>query len=161
MIPVPFRVGLCALVYLFFLAAPAQAQVYRWVDANGRVQYSDRKPPDGRQQAQEVRNTVSSVGSQPIGASATSEGKSTAEVERDLQKQRQEQADAQKKQQASAAEQKAKSDNCTAARRNLATLNSGQRISRFNEKGEKSYLDDSGRAREVERAQQQIKANCG
>ena len=153
MIPVPFRLVLLALA---FLAAPAQAQLYKWVDANGRVQYSDRKPTDARQQPQEVRNTVSSVGSQPSVAG----GKSAAELDRDFQKRRQEQDEAQQKQQQAAAEQKHNSEACDAARRNLAALNSGQRIARFNQQGEKSYMDDAQRAQELERTQRQVEASC-
>lgn len=154
---VPFRIVLCAV---FLLAAPAQAQLYKWVDSNGRVQYSDRKPPDGRQQAQEVRGTVSSIGSQPAGAGTSSGGKSAAELDSEFQKRRQEQAEAQKKQQQAATEQKQKSENCDAARRNLTALQSGQRIARFDQQGERIYLEDADRAREVERSREQVQANC-
>jgi hypothetical protein len=155
MIPVPFRVVLLALL---FLAAPAQAQLYKWVDANGRVQYSDRKPTDAKQQPQEVRNTVSSIGAQSTGAAEG--GKSAAELDKEFQKRRQEQAETQQKQQQAAADQKQSSEACDAARRNLAGLNSGQRVARFNQQGEKSYLDDAQRAQETERAQQQVQASC-
>ncbi|MCG6877346.1 MAG: DUF4124 domain-containing protein [Betaproteobacteria bacterium] len=155
--PVPFLIGLSALL---LVAVPAQAQLYKWVDANGRVQYSDRKPTDGRQQAQEVKNTVSSVGSQPIGAGTTSGPKTAAELDKEFQKRRQEQTEAQQKQQQAATEQKQKAQNCQAARENLAALNSGQRIARFNEKGEKIYIDDSARAAEVARSRQLVQANC-
>ncbi|NJN39716.1 MAG: DUF4124 domain-containing protein [Gammaproteobacteria bacterium] len=152
--------SLCiTLLALACLAAPAQAQLYKWVDSNGRVQYSDRKPPDGKQ-SQEVKSTVSAVGSQPIGAGPSSEGKTAAEVDKELQKQRQELAKSQQKQQQSAAEQKQKADSCSAAQRNLAGLQSGQRIARFDLNGEKSYLDDSGRARETELAQKQVDQYC-
>jgi hypothetical protein len=30
---------------LFLLVPPSFAEVYRWVDGNGRVQYSDHAPP--------------------------------------------------------------------------------------------------------------------
>lgn len=37
------------LIFLVFcaLAAPASAQIYRWVDANGRVNFSNTTPPQG------------------------------------------------------------------------------------------------------------------
>jgi hypothetical protein len=154
MIPVPFRLALGALL---LVAATAQAQVYRWVDSSGRVQYSDRKPTNAKD-AQEVRNTVSSVGTQATAASGG--GKSAAELEKDFQKRRLDQADAQQKQQQAAADQKQKSQNCQSARENLAALKSGQRIARFTQTGEKIYLDDSGRAAEIERNQQLVQANC-
>ena len=40
------------LVALLAAADAAQAQIYRWVDQNGRVQYSNQKPP------KEIRATV-------------------------------------------------------------------------------------------------------
>jgi len=155
--PVPFLIGLGALLWV---AGPVQAQLYKWVDANGRVQYSDRKPTDSRQQAQEVKNTVSSVGSQPIGAGTASGPKTAAELDKEFQKRRQEQADAQQKQQQASTQQKQKAENCQAARENLAALKSGQRIARFTATGEKIYLDDSGRAGEIARNQQLVQANC-
>lgn len=156
MISVLFRIALFAL---FCVAAPAQAQLYKWVDSNGRVQYSDRKPSDGKQ-SQEVKSTVSSVGSQSGGGGAAAGGKSASELDRDFQKRRQELAEAQQKQQKSAAEQQSQSDSCDAARRNLAALQSGQRISRYDLSGEKSYLDDAGRAKETERSRQIVEQNC-
>ncbi len=38
----------CLLVSLLLALslAPAQAKLYKWVDENGNVTYSERKPPD-------------------------------------------------------------------------------------------------------------------
>jgi len=150
MIPVPFRLVLGALLLL--AVAAAQAQVYRWVDSNGRVQYSDRKPTEAKS-AQEVRNTVSAIGSQSGTGSA-------AEREQDFQKRRQEQTESQQKQQQAATEQRQKAENCQRARENLAALQSGQRIARFTPSGERVYLEDNDRAAEVARTQQLVQANC-
>ena len=53
--PVPspsrFRAGrvLCLAAALALIAAPALADVYKWMDAQGRVHYTDRPPPtDGK-----------------------------------------------------------------------------------------------------------------
>ena len=159
MILVPFRRFSCPVVLgaLLVFALPAHAQqLYKWVDSNGRVQYSDRKPADGKP-VQEVKSTVSSVGSQ----GASEGGKSTAELEKDFQKRREAQAEAQHKEQQAAAEQKQKSSSCDAARRNLAALQSGQRIARFDKNGERVFMTDAEAARAIERSQQQIKTYCG
>lgn len=146
-------IGLCALVSAMIWAAPGHAQqLYKWTDANGRVQYSDRKPPDGKQ-AVEVRNTVSSVGSQ--------QGyKAAAEAEKEFQKRREQQAETAQKQEQTALQDKQKAESCDAARRNLAALRSGQRIERYNMNGERSYLSDADRPREVQRNQQLVEQNC-
>ena len=148
-----FRTTIWALLALLVSVVPAHAQqLYKWTDANGRVQYSDRKPTGN--QASEVRNTVSSIGSQQYG------GKNAAELNKDYQKRQEQQSEAQKKQQQVASDSKQKSENCDAARRNLAALQSGQRIARFDAQGEKSYMDDATRVREESRMQQQVESNC-
>ena len=53
---------LIAALFLGLLATAVQAQqIYRWVDANGRVQYSAEKPPAGAQQSV-IQPRVSSIG---------------------------------------------------------------------------------------------------
>jgi hypothetical protein len=157
MILVPFRFVLPALGALLVLSMPVCAQqLYKWVDSNGRVQYSDRKPPDATKQVQEVRSTVSSIGSQGAGAG----GKSPAELEKDFQKRRQEQAEAQQKEQKVATEQKQKSESCDAARRNLAALQSGQRMARFDKNGERVFMTDAEAASALERSRKQVKTYC-
>lgn len=60
---------------LALLAGAAQAQqIYRWVDGNGRVQYSAEKPPAGAQSST-VQPRVSAVGGNAATASGTPAGK--------------------------------------------------------------------------------------
>ena len=40
------RLGLAFALFALILGPPAEAQVYKWKDANGRWQFSDRPPPD-------------------------------------------------------------------------------------------------------------------
>jgi hypothetical protein len=144
------------LVLALALALPAQAQLYKWVDSNGRVQYSDRPPGAGKKAEQVSNANVGSIGSQSTSAGA----KSPSDLEADFRKRQADKAEADKKQQQAAAEQKQKSESCEAARRNLAALQSGQRMARYDEKGEPSFMDDASRARETERAQQQVQTWC-
>ena len=47
------------------LAAPAQAAMYKWVDAQGRVQYTDTPPPADAKKVQEqriIQNTIQTGG---------------------------------------------------------------------------------------------------
>jgi hypothetical protein len=64
---------------------------------------------------------------------------------------------------ARAAEQKLaqqRAENCRRARSHQAALESGQRIARTNEQGEREVLDDKGRAEELRRAREVITADC-
>ena len=50
--------------------------------------------------------------------------------------------------------------NCDRARSHLAALDSGQRIARVNDKGEREILDDRQRAAEVQRAREVMSSDC-
>ena len=69
-----------------------------------------------------------------------------------------EQAAKEKADAAKLAEQRA--ENCRNARAHLAALDSGQRIARYNDKGEREILDDRQRAAETRRARDVIAAEC-
>ena len=50
---------------LFAIASAAPAAMYKWVDSQGRVQYSDSPPPPGTKNVEEhrvVRNTIGTAG---------------------------------------------------------------------------------------------------
>ena len=58
------------------------------------------------------------------------------------------------------AQEQAKAQNCSAAKQSLAGLQAGGRQARFNEKGERFFLDDAQIAAETVRAQQAVNASC-
>ena len=73
--------------------------------------------------------------------------------------------EAEKQQQAKARAEEQKldaqrADNCRRARGQLAALQSGQRMARINDKGEREILDDKGRADEMRRANEVIASEC-
>jgi hypothetical protein len=53
-----------------------------------------------------------------------------------------------------------RAENCRNARNHLAALDSGQRIARMNDKGEREVLDDAARAQEAQRAREVIASDC-
>jgi glutaredoxin len=53
------------LVFLFLLPVMVQAQVYRWVDENGKVQYSDKPPPPNAKNVQK-KSLSGGSGSPPL-----------------------------------------------------------------------------------------------
>ena len=54
----------------------------------------------------------------------------------------------------------AKAENCDRAKAHMRTLDSGIRIARANEKGEREILDDKQRADETKRTRDVIAADC-
>jgi hypothetical protein len=152
---------------------PALAQ-WKWRDASGQVTASDRPPPKeipdkdilGRPQAPAgARRSVAAA--EPVAAvasAAASAPRAAArgglEGEVDARRQAAARENAAK---AAAQEQKDKeqrAENCRRARAQMAALDSGQRLTRFNDKGEREVLDDKGRADETLRVRQSITENC-
>jgi hypothetical protein len=59
-----------------------------------------------------------------------------------------------------AQEQQQQAEACANARRDLAGVQSGARVARLNEAGERIFLDDSGVQSEISRLQRDVAANC-
>ena len=51
-------------------------------------------------------------------------------------------------------------ENCRRARQHLATLNSGQRLVRYDDKGERLVVDDVARADEAQATRRAIAGDC-
>jgi hypothetical protein len=164
----PLFVTLIGLV----LAASAQAQ-WKWKDAKGNVQYSDRPPPIGtpdkdilQRPAGAMRSVVVVPAGQPASAAASAPPRAAAsaptKAEREAaarQKQEEErEQNKQKEEERRLAEQRR--ENCSRAQSSLRELQSGIRITRTNEQGERVYMDDVQRRAEVERARQVITSEC-
>ncbi len=168
------------------LAGTASAQLYQWRDANGRVVYSDAPPPPnipagsivkspkgrGSQAPTPAPAPAAAADSGKAGATAaagatntsakTSGPKTTAEREAEYKKRQTESAEkAQKDEQTAAADQR-REEQCKAMRQGMAALESGQRVRRFNDKGEPYFIEDAERGRELEKMRKDLAtAKCG
>ena len=160
-----FALGLALTIGL---PGVALAQAYKWRDEKGQIVYSDQPPPARIAPGNILRapKPAPSVVT-PAGASATagvsakaasSAPKSTAVLEADYKKR---QIEAQKKAKEDgekSAQEQQRVATCTGLKSNLASLESGQRISRTDEKGERSFLSDDERARDIAKARADIAA---
>ena len=162
----PFVIALIGLV----LAASAQAQ-WKWKDAKGNVQYSDRPPPSGtpdkdilQRPASASRSIVVVPADQPASAASAPAPKAAAsaptKAEQDARQKQEQSREAakQKEEERRAAEQRR--ENCARAQASLRDLQSGIRITRTNEQGERVFMDDAQRQAEVERARRLITSEC-
>jgi hypothetical protein len=152
-----------ALALVALLAAPAGAQqLYKYVGPDGRVQYSDRPPADGQKAEKVTGSRVSTVATP--GASGGEAGKSgpktPAEQEQAFRQRRADAEEKAKKDEKLAQETKAKDSYCASARRELTSLQSGQRIVRTDDKGERVFLEDPQIQQEIARVQRDIATNC-
>jgi hypothetical protein len=156
------------------LAASAQAQ-WKWRDKGGQMHVSDLPPPHEipdkdilqRPHAARLAAQAASAASAPASAasvagaapaSAPGDNKLATEVEaRRVKAQEEEKARRKAVEEANAT---IRADNCQRARRSLVTLESGQRMARTNDKGEREILDDKARAEETQRARKIVASDC-
>ena len=158
---------LLATTALALMTSAAQAQ-WKWRDKTGQVNASDRPPPmevpekdiiarptpDARRVAPAPAPTASAA------TTPAAPAKGPLEREVDARKKAAEQEQAAK---ARADEEKAsqqRAENCRRAKGHVAALETGQRIARTNDKGEREILDDRGRAEELRQAREVIASDC-
>lgn len=171
---------LLAAVLGLTLAVPAHAQ-WKWRDQKGQTQYSDLPPPPGvaeqdilgRPNHGRGRTTAAAPAAVPASGSAGAHATAAAAsgialagpakaVDPDLEARRKK-AEAEQAARSKAEEAKlasARADNCVRARSQLQSLDSGVRIMRTNERGEREFLDDKQRADESRRTREVIASDC-
>lgn len=158
-----------AVAALLALPDAALAQ-WKWRDANGVTQYTDRPPPPGTPDNQILQRPAAArapkiVSASPSAAASAPEAKASAptksaDPELEAKRKKAEEQKAAERKAEEEKQAKARSENCERARSYERTLQSGQRIVRTNEKGEREVLDDSGRSEEMQRAREAIDSNC-
>jgi Domain of unknown function (DUF4124) len=135
-----------------------------WKDEGGHTIASDQPPPPNTPASRIIKQprarTPAPAGAPAPDANAAPAQKSVAERELESKQKAKETAEAQKKADDDAARAKGLKDNCAQMKGNVAALQAGGRISRYNDKGEKIYIDDNQRAAEIARQQSQLSQSC-
>ncbi len=177
----PIRTFLLTLACLAPLAATAQ---WQWIDKSGRRVYSDQPPPPDIPD----RNIVKAPGTRsltitpvepppaaarpngaaaPAGtaapaaaASAASQARTPTDAAQEARRKASEAADLQRRKAEEERVARLRADNCSRARSAKATIDSGQRLVRTNDKGEREILDDNARAAESRRLEEIIASDC-
>ena len=139
-------------------AAWAAGEMYRWVDAEGQVHYSDQPPPAGARDIKAIRSTgVDSIQSSDSDESAEpSYVEQNAAFEERQAKKAEERAEAEKEKQAEAERKK----NCELAKGNYNTVTTGGRVMRVNAQGEREYLTDEEIQKETIEARKTMEEWC-
>lgn len=164
-----FSIGvLMALALALALAAPLAHAQWKWRDKTGQINASDRPPPldvpekDILARPAPVAEFRRVLPAPAASAASAAEALRPPAGDRELEARRraadQEQAGKAKAEEERMAAQRA--ENCRRARSHLSAMESGQRIARVNDKGEREVLDDRGRAEEVRQAREVIASDC-
>jgi hypothetical protein len=149
------RILFIGLIAAMLAAAPAAAQVYRWVDKDGKVHYSDKPPPKGtrtERMAIETKRTDEANVEAANRELATQSERSRIEQERAALERRDAQAAAQEK--------AALQERCAQARQQLATLEQSNRLVTVDEQGNRSYGTDAELEARRTQARQQVAEAC-
>ena len=144
-----------ALCLLLIINTNSHAEVNKWIDAEGKVHYSDMPPADTK---------VTTISRKPpeilTPASSAAAPKTLAEREVEWKKSQKAKEEAAQK---VAQEQEAasiKQKNCENARNNLSILENSTALLTYNEKGERIIADDATRKQRTEETRQAVSTYC-
>lgn len=147
------RLAIAALATALSAALPAQAaKLYKWVDADGNVTYSERRPPP-ESNAETIR-----LRSATLNADDAQE-KLDALTER-ADEQGKDREFAENSATATKERDERMASNCQIARENMRILKTTSRIQDKDENGEPYFLDEAGIQAKIAQTQQQIDDNC-
>ncbi len=172
------RTFLLAVACLGPLAAAAQ---WQWIDKSGRKVFSDQPPPadiPDRNVLKAPAPREPSIVITPVEAparaapapngaaaptspaSAASPARAAVDPQAEARRKAAEAAEANKRKAEEERIARLRSENCSRARSAKATLDSGTRLVRTNEKGEREFLDDAARSAEARRLDEIIASDC-
>lgn len=129
-------------------------EIYKWTDADGNVQYTDR--PSGERSEERLQISYNRTSSAAVQQRVTAHRDATSarnDARSDSDKAKQTAA-----QERAEAEQRVAS--CQRYRAQLKTMLESRRLYRENEAGERVYLDDSARNQARTKAEDLIKESC-
>lgn len=129
------------------------AEVYKWTDEQGEVQYTQVPPPTG------IQSTRLGPAAPPADNPATITGHLEERIKASEEANKQ-QLDASQKQQKQIEIRKIRQQNCVAAHNNVEQLNRGGQVRYRTSDGEVLHLSDEDRNKRIEEARKQIKENC-
>lgn len=157
-------VQLFAAVAILLATATVTAQVFKWIDKDGKVNFSDTPPP-----AEAVKGEAKKIASPTAAATppaiasktvAPSAAKSPADLAKDAEKKKTELAEKARKDDETEKIAKQNEERCKEARRYLSTLESGTPIKQSNDAGETVFMSDAARASETARAKAAAAESC-
>ena len=156
-------VQLFAALAIFLATATVAAQVFKWIDKDGKVNFSDTPPPAEAVKGEAKKMVIPLAGSTPsaaVGATPATTAKSLADRAKESDKKKIELAEKTKKDEAAEKDAKQNEERCKEAKRYIGTLDSGTPIKQSNDAGERVFMSDNERASETARAKAAVADAC-
>ncbi len=145
---------LLLIAFALAFSAAAAAQTYKWVDKDGKVRYGDTPPPDAKVQRLKPPPAPAQA------PAAAPDAKKPLSPEAAFRKRQQEKAESDEKAAKEREAAERKRENCENAQARLRLLESGARITTTNAQGEREFISDEARARDVERTRKAVSEAC-
>jgi chromatin remodeling complex protein RSC6 len=143
------------IIAIACLAAPiASAELYKYIDKDGKTVYSDQPPVNLDSKQLNIQSGASSNVATPAAP------KTALDRDKELQKGRDEARERAKKSDESAKQTQAQEAACAQARSAYQLYADGGRITKYNEKGERVYLGDQEIEVERERSKREMDEAC-
>ena len=140
---------------------------WQWIDNDGRKVFSDQSPPANipaknilRQPGVRGTPVAAEAAAEPVKVQASAPKITGKDKQLEEKKKQAEAAEAEKKKAEEEQLAKVRADNCIRAKRAKAEVDSGIRIARLNDKGEREIMDDTARAVEGKRIDGIIASDC-
>ena|ERR1700693_4663075 len=143
---------LVILAFACALAPLASAQLYKYVDKDGKTVYSDQPPVNVDTKQLNIHSGAS--------AATPAAPKTALERDKDLQKGRDDARDKAKKSDEASKQAQANEERCSQARAAYQTYADGGRIHKYNDKGERVYLGDQEIEAERDRSKREMDEAC-
>ena len=144
------------IIVIACMAAPiASAELYKYVDKDGKTVYSDQPPVNIDSKQLNIQSGASSNAPAPGTAPKTA-----LERDKELQKGREDARERGKKSDDLAKQAEAKEQACAQARSAYQVYADGGRLTKYNDKGERVYLGDDEIDAERERSKREMDEVC-
>lgn len=145
--------SVCCLVAVSLTSFAVQAEMYRYIDEDGQVVYSQFRPAPGVE--------ATTVGAPPPPPSSA--GETRQELFDSMQRridEKQDQANAEEEAAAKEAEELRRQKNCNAARYNLENLTAQDNRILLDRDGKEMTLSDSQRKKAIQKARDEMARDC-
>lgn len=168
---------LLPLILLALAVTPNVFAQFKWRDANGRIVYSDMPPPtsvapdavlqapgqrapSSKADTGQASGATAATGAASSTSSSPAAATSVADRELEFRKRRLEKAEAERKAAGEAAKARQVAAACEDTRSELRALESGMRMSRVNERGEREVIDEDQRAARLDATRRTAREHC-
>lgn len=145
---------LAVLLFAALLASGVGAQVFKWVDEQGKTHYGEKPPPGVK--ATELGVPAASPAPAPAAPAAGWKEKDLEFKKRQIERERKEGGDEATKRRKAAV----RAHECAEARRHLSRLEEQIPVYQRNTKGERVYIEDKDRPAAIAAERKLVAENC-